>query len=150
MRLAIFGSRTLYDHRVEMEIAQCINEHPEITTIVTADEPAGVCNVAQIYARKTVTPLQVHFLNPKRARGAFEARCLEILKFSDMALLIHDGESKGTANELEETRKAGKPYEYVVLEKSSDLDSRSPSSLSHYKKSKPSQGWIRAAWIYAN
>jgi hypothetical protein len=39
-----------------------------------------------------------------------------VIKASDTVLLIHDGESYGTRNELERTKKFGKPFRYEVLE----------------------------------
>ena len=50
-------------------------------------------------------------------RGAFEHRSKEVINDCDYMVLIHDGESKGTANELKQTIKAGRPYKYYELEK---------------------------------
>jgi uncharacterized protein VirK/YbjX len=61
MKLAVFGSRTLTDSRVEVEIADFLNEHPEYDTIVTTQEPRGVCEVTQFYCKKNAIPLELHF-----------------------------------------------------------------------------------------
>jgi hypothetical protein len=66
--------------------------------------------------------LEVHFLNPHKGRGAFHCRALEIIKSCDEFLIIHDGESKGTAHELELVKDNGKKYVYVSFPKSMHYD----------------------------
>ena len=111
-RLAVFGSRSLADERVFALIRRYALEL-EAALIVTAAEPAGVCQVAQEYARRTKTPLQVHFLqNEKYARGMWHKRSEKVIEASDIVLLIHDGASRGTHNEMLQTIGANKPYIY--------------------------------------
>jgi len=50
-------------------------------------------------------------------RGSFEQRSKEIIKESDYFIIIHDGESKGTSNELELVKKSKKEYHYEILDK---------------------------------
>ena len=52
MRLAVFGSRTLKDNRVEALIYDEL-EKSGAEVIVTSQEPLGVCTVAQQVAKKT-------------------------------------------------------------------------------------------------
>jgi hypothetical protein len=115
MNMAIFGSRSLKDERVKIIILEKINEvTPD--KIITCQEPEGVSEVAQRIAKELAIPLQVHFLNFKYLRGAFEHRSKEIIAEGDYFVTIHDGKSKGTANEHKLVVKSGKPYHYEVLE----------------------------------
>jgi hypothetical protein len=130
MKLAVFGSRVIKDNRVELEISQFINDNPEFDTIITAQEPKGVCSIAQLYAKKNSMILELHFLNIKKfARGAFSHRSADIIGSADHVLLIHDGKSKGTSNELAQVKKAGKPYTYVVLDKTTALENVETSDI---------------------
>ena len=60
--------------------------------------------------------MKLHFLNFKYLRGAFEHRSRDVLKDGDRAIFIHDGKSKGTANEVRLAKKMGVPYAYHELE----------------------------------
>ena len=119
MKLAVFGSRTLKDDRVRLLIHEAIIKH-DAKIIITAQEPGGVCEVAQRCAKDLALPLKLHFLNFKFLRGAFEHRSKDIIRDSDLVLIIHDGISKGTANELEYCKKMKWPYEYHRLEVNTD------------------------------
>jgi len=125
-----------------MEIAEFLMKNPEYDTIVTTQEPKGVCELAQIYAKENSMVLELHFLNIKKyARGAFEHRSDNVIKNSDFILLIHDGESKGTGNELERTKKFNKPYEYITLSKTTQLEvSENTDILDRKKPGKPENG----------
>ena len=115
MKLAVFGSRTLKDDRVKMIIYDEI-EKTGADTIVTTQEPLGVCTVAQQVANEIPLVLELHFLNFRYLRGAYEHRSDDVIKAADTVLLIHDGVSKGTSNELERVKHFKKPYRYEVLE----------------------------------
>lgn len=111
-RLAVFGSRSLKDARVFELIDKHVKER-RAQMIVTAAEPAGVCQIAQLYARKAKLPLLVHFLQAEKyARGQWERRSDHVIQSSDVVLLIHDGESRGTYNEMQRTQHFKKPYIY--------------------------------------
>jgi len=114
MRLAIFGSRSLKDERVRILILEEIERHnPD--TIVTSAEPDGVCGLARAIAKEKAIPLKLHFLNFAYLRGAFEHRSKDVINDCDHMLLIHDGVSKGTANEYALTQKKGRQHTYVKL-----------------------------------
>ena len=71
MKLGIFGSRTLKDDRVRAIIYDEIAK-TGADTIVTTQEPLGVCTIAQRVAKEAAIPLELHFLNfQKYAGGAF-------------------------------------------------------------------------------
>jgi len=113
--VAVFGSRTLKDERVEIIITEKIKELNAIK-IITSQEPEGVCEVAQRVAKKYAYPLQLHFLNMQYLRGSFEQRSKEIIAEADYIILIHDGKSKGTYNEKILVEKSGKQFHYEILE----------------------------------
>ena len=115
MKVGIFGSRTLKDNRVKIAILETIQE-VGATEIITTQEPAGVCEVAQRVAKELPLPLHLHFLNFKYLRGAFEHRSKEVIREADYILLIHDGKSIGTANELKLVLKAGKKHKYLKMD----------------------------------
>lgn len=116
MKLAIFGSRTLSDERVETYIQSKIEElQPD--TIITSGETTGVSEIARNKARENKIRLILEFAdNNKYAQGKYEHRSIEILKQADKALFIHDGMSKGTKNELVICKKMGISYEYKKID----------------------------------
>jgi len=116
VKMCVFGSRSLSDERVKIAILEAMEKYG-VTKILTCQEPEGVSEMAQRVAKETATPLQVHFLNFRFLRGAFEHRSKEAVKNADVFLIIHDGKSKGTRNEKILVEKSGKPFDYVVLEK---------------------------------
>ena len=91
MKLAIFGSRTLSDERVETYIQSKIEElQPD--TIITSGETTGVNEIARNKARENKIRLILEFAdNNKYAQGKYEHRSIEILKQADKALFIHAG-----------------------------------------------------------
>ena len=114
MRLAVFGSRSLSGSEVALEIRQTISDL-QVDAIVTAGEPDGVCATAQEVARAVPLPLTLHFLDFHHLRGAFDHRSRAIIADSDFVLLVHDGVSKGTANEYKLVQKLQKPHRYVTM-----------------------------------
>ncbi|WP_319408789.1 hypothetical protein [uncultured Desulfosarcina sp.] len=116
MKLSVHGSRTLNDERVKILLMEEIETYG-ITEIVTHAEPEGVCKVARDLCKEKAIPLKLHFLNFKYLRGAFEHRSLDVLNDGDRAIFIHDGRSKGTANELILAKKMNVPYTFHELEK---------------------------------
>ena len=114
-RLGVFGSRSIRDERVEILIMEAMRKGG-FSIIVTCQEPQGVSEVAQRVGKKYGYPLELHFLNMRYLRGAFEQRSKEIVKICDEFIIIHDGESKGTANEKKLVEKSGKPFQYELLD----------------------------------
>lgn len=116
MRLAIFGSRTLSDERVEELIQLKIDElKPEC--IITSGETSGINEIARAKAKENKIRLVLEFANNKKyAAGKYEHRSIEILKQCEFAIFIHDGQSKGTLNELAIAKKMRKRYEYIKLD----------------------------------
>jgi len=117
VRLAVCGSRTLKDERVRILLLEEIEAH-NITDLVTHGEPEGVCGVARDIAKQKAIPLTLHHLNFQYMRGAFEHRTMAVFLDCDRTILIHDGISRGTSNELKVAMKMKIPYSYHVLEPS--------------------------------
>ena len=115
MNIGFHGSRTLFDERVEIIILEEIKKH-EPEYVVTHGEPGGVCEVVRKVCKKHAIPLILHHLNFKKLRGAFEWRSKAVINDSDWSVLIWDGISKGTTNELKLIQKANKPYVLHELE----------------------------------
>ena len=115
MKLAVFGSRSLSGAEVEMAIRETILEQ-SADAILTAGEPDGVCKTAQAVARAIPLPLTLFFLDFQYLKGAFDHRSRAIVAASDFVLVIHDGKSKGTANEHELVQRLKKPHKYITLE----------------------------------
>lgn len=111
MKLAIFGSRTICDDDAKEELRQLIKE-ANPTAIVTAAQPEGVCALARELAQELVLPLHLHFLDPHRAQGMHEWRSVAVYNDCDHVILMHDGESRGTQNELKLAIKMSVPYAY--------------------------------------
>ena len=115
-RLAVFGSRTLDDDRVAETILEAVDAMKP-AAIVTAAEPHGVCEVARRVAALLPLPLHLHFLDKThRSAGAWHWRSVAVYRNADHVLLIHDGESQGTSNELALAIKMKLPYIYIKLE----------------------------------
>ena len=115
VRLSISGSRTLSDERVRIIILEEIEKHKP-TRIITHAEPDGVCKLARDICKEKAMPLHLHFLNFQKLRGAFYHRTLAVFYDTDIAIFIHDGESKGCQNEYEVAKKMGMPTEYYKLD----------------------------------
>lgn len=114
MRISIHGSRTLRDERVRIIIMEALQK-TKADHIVTHGEPEGVCEMGRKIARELALPLTLHFLNFKFLRGAFEHRSKAVLTDSDYAIFIHDGKSRGTANELKLAKKMRIKHEFHKL-----------------------------------
>ena len=127
MRLSVHGSRSLRGAAVRVAILEAIETHGA-TALVTHAEPEGVCGEARALAQELAMPLHLHFLNFAKKRGAWEHRSMAVLRDSDTALLIHDGKSKGTANELALCVKHKVPHDVVKLDPTPGADPASDNA----------------------
>lgn len=115
-RLAVFGSRTLDNDSVAETMLEAVDAMKP-AAIVTAGEPHGVCEVARRVPAVLPLPLHLHFLDKShRSAGAWHWRSIAVYHDADHALLIHDGKSQGTSNELALAIKMRLPYTYIKLE----------------------------------
>jgi hypothetical protein len=115
--LGVFGSRSLADERVKILILEEMKKGG-YSKIITCLEPDGVSKVAREVCASFGYALQTHSLNMRYMRGAFEQRSKEIVALAHAFLVIHDGKSKGTANEKKLCEKSCKPMRYEVIEPS--------------------------------
>lgn len=112
--LGFFGTRYFDGDGFYDLIAQEVAKHkPEY--IVTSGETEGISMLARRYARKEGIPLKLHFLNRAHGRGQFNERSRAIAGEATHLIIIHDGQSTGTANELALIKKLKKPYTYHVI-----------------------------------
>jgi hypothetical protein len=115
--LGVFGSRALSDERIKILILEEMKAGA-FTKIITCREPEGVSKIARDICEQFGYILQTHCLNLRYMRGAFEQRSKEIVALADAFLVIHDGKSKGTANEKKLCEKSNKPMRYEIIEPS--------------------------------
>lgn len=115
VRLSVHGSRTLTGAAVKTLILEAIDA-TGADVLVTHGEPEGVCAEARAIARELAKPLTLHFLNHAKRRGAWHHRSVAVLRDSDHALFVHDGRSRGTANELALAVKYGLPHTLHTIE----------------------------------
>ena len=122
MRLAIFGSRSLYGSSVRAVIAEYIENH-NVTEIITAGEPQGVCDEARNVSKELSIPVKMHWLNAKeRCAGKYHWRSIAVLLDCDLCLFLHDGKSKGTANEIKVAVKLGVAHQVITMQPQTDSD----------------------------
>ena len=112
--LTIFGSRSLSGVKVYNLISTIVEEYKP-TIIITSAKIKGVCEVVRNFCEEKSLPLLVYFADPKYHKGMYKHRSDAMIANSDYVLLIHDGESKGTANELAMVKKTGIPHSYHKL-----------------------------------
>ena len=113
--LSFHGSRILDSQKIYDKIGEEIEKHnPDY--VVTHGEASGVCALTREYCKRNGISLKLHFLNVKKhAQGAYAYRSVNVIKECDYCIFIHDGESKGTLNELELAKKLKKPYSYYEI-----------------------------------
>jgi len=114
--LGFFGTRYFDGDRFYQLIAEEVAQH-QPDYIVTSGESEGVSMLARRYARKEGVPLKLHFLSRRHGRGMHDQRSKGIARDATHLIIIHDGQSTGTANELAITKKMGKPYTYHLVER---------------------------------
>lgn len=123
MRVGVFGSRRLGSRKVYERLKEEIVKLEQIEMIVTAGEINGVCKLARQIAEELKIPLFLYFYDYLRFfKGAFERRSRQIMSSSDYFLIIHDGHSKGTMNELKMLEEAKLPYKYIKIQKEDNKD----------------------------
>jgi predicted Rossmann fold nucleotide-binding protein DprA/Smf involved in DNA uptake len=119
MRLAIVGSRDIYDPRMLAHgLRRVRSQFPgvEIVEIVSGGA-RGADWMAEDYARRNGIPVKVFPAEWNRhGRKAGFLRNREIVAYADVVLAIWDGESKGTAMTRELALRQRKPVVTVLPE----------------------------------
>ena len=113
--VGIFGSRSLDDDRVTAIIADAI-DRAKPDAVSTAGEPIGVCELARRYCKEHAIPLVLYHIDPGRCGGMYHHRSLALFEHVTSMIFIHDGVSRGTANELQLCEQMNIPYEYYTLQ----------------------------------
>lgn len=112
--LGFFGTRYLDgDSHYNLIADEVVKHNPQY--IVTSGETEGISMLARRYARKEAIPLKLYFLNRTHGRGQHDQRSRGIVEEATHIILIHDGQSTGTANELALVKKLKKPYTYHLV-----------------------------------
>jgi len=118
--LGFFGTRYFDGDGFYGLVADEVTKHkPEY--IVTSGETEGISMLARRYARKEGMPLKLHFLNRTYGRGQYNQRSKGIAEEATHLIIIHDGQSTGTANELALVKKLKKPYTYHLVTPKGEL-----------------------------
>ena len=114
MRIAVFGSRSLTGAKTRQTISEYLTANG-CTEIITAAEPTGVCHEAQAVARELSIPLKVYFADRKaHGKGMHHWRSVRVITDCDTVLFLHDGISKGTANEIKVAEKQNRRHTIII------------------------------------
>ena len=114
VRLSFHGSRSLSMAQCKPVIIKAFETHlPDV--VVTHGEPEGACQYTRQLARKNGLSLKLHHLQHWRMQGQFHWRSKAVLEDSEFAIFLHDGQSNGTAGELDMAKKMGVPFQYFSL-----------------------------------
>lgn len=112
-KLLVSGSRTITDkHKVFQALDEMISVmlKGEDVTIIEGGAK-GVDRLARLYAIERNIPYEEHPADwDKNGRAAGYIRNVEMVKEADVALIIWDGKSKGTAHAMKMCEKKGVKY----------------------------------------
>lgn len=115
MNLLIFGSRAVEIESTRKLIRDYIEKIiPD--KILTANDPDGVCALAQEIAKEMSIPLTLYFLDKKRNQGMYHHRSVKATSDCDMVVFFYNGTSKGTANEIKVAEQLRKKLEIIKVE----------------------------------
>ena len=115
MKLCIFGSRSITNTELVSKYIALAIEAVRATELLTALEPAGVCEIARGYATTNKFPITTVPKQKEHAQGQYHWRSVKCYELADFALIIHDGASKGTKNEFDLALKMGLPVIYITV-----------------------------------
>ncbi len=112
-KLLVSGSRTITDkHKVFQALDEMMSVmlNGEDITIIEGGAK-GVDTLARLYAIEHKIPYEEHPADwDKNGRAAGYVRNVEMVKEADVALIIWDGKSKGTAHAMKICEKKGVKY----------------------------------------
>jgi hypothetical protein len=112
-KLLVSGSRTITDkHKVFQALDEMMSVmlKGEDVTIIEGGAK-GVDTLARLYAIEHKIPYEEHPADwDKNGRAAGYVRNVEMVKEADVALIIWDGKSKGTAHAMKICEKKGVKY----------------------------------------
>lgn len=115
MRVIIAGSRTIKDYRTVLNAIEKAQRAGFQITEEVSGAATGVDKLGEQWARNNDIPIKSFPADwDNYGRKAGFMRNVQMVKYADAAILIWDGESKGTLHTLNEIKKAQKPY-YIEL-----------------------------------
>ena len=108
-RVIIAGSRGITDYTV---LCDCISQTDFSIGEVVSGCARGVDTLGERWASENGVPLTTFPANWSRfGRAAGKYRNSEMAEYADAAIVLWDGESRGTLDMIDKMRRAGKPYE---------------------------------------
>ncbi len=115
-KIMVCGSRTITDRELVFKwIEKDISIHPDDKIIIIEGEAKGVDSIAKDYA--LINHLDIMSFPAdwnKYGKAAGIIRNEEMVKACDHCLIIWDGQSKGTKNDIDLCRKYHKTYRIIV------------------------------------
>jgi hypothetical protein len=110
MKLAIVGSRSIYDYApVKALLDEVLMDNQHITTVVSGGA-MGIDRFAAIWAKDNNLQLIEHIPDwQTNGRAAGFIRNEQIIKDADYVVAIWDGVSKGTVNSMQWAKRFNKP-----------------------------------------
>lgn len=124
-RVIIAGSRTFKDYPFLEDTLNKIltSKIPNIQIVsggqISMDEnknPHGADYLGEQWARKKAYPIHIFPANwNKHGKAGGPIRNKQMAEYADALIAFHDGQSKGTANMIEEARKAKIPVRIIPL-----------------------------------
>jgi hypothetical protein len=117
MKVAVFGSRVIDVRKVYGELTERMSVENEY---ITSGNIAGAARMAVEIAKEK--GIKITLYNYESGLGMYQAmkdimwKNKKMVAACDAALVFWNGESKGTAREIEMLKKAGKPHEIILCE----------------------------------
>ena len=110
MKLLIVGSRSIQTYDLQKHI-------PEETTMIITGGANGIDLLAEKYAdQKHLSKLVLRPQYNRYGRGAPLKRNEQLVELCDMALIVWDGQSRGTKYTLSYAQKIGKPVILITVQ----------------------------------
>lgn len=112
MRVVIAGSRNITDYSVLKDAIFCSDF---LITEVVSGCARGVDSLGERWANENGVPISRFPADWGRfGRAAGHYRNSEMAQYADVAIILWDGESRGTLDMIDRMRRSGKPYEVWV------------------------------------
>lgn len=108
MKCIIAGSRGITDYNIIEEAFTKCPWHGKITEIVSGTA-RGVDRLGEELAEKRGLEVGKFPADWSKGRGAGHIRNKDMAKYTDIAIILWDGSSKGTKNMIDNMKKLGKP-----------------------------------------
>jgi hypothetical protein len=112
MNVLIAGSRTIYDYRI---LTEAVNESGYNIGSVISGGARGVDKLGEQYANNNNISVQVYIPSWNlHGKAAGVMRNTEMVSVADAAIILWDGQSKGTKDTITKCQKKGIPV-YIKI-----------------------------------